>query len=145
MEVIEELRRDFALAPECREEEVTNAAAVRMLAPQIYEMRSKGYSLVAIANLLSQRGIDISTVTLQSYLRSAKSKRARPSKHKAAKGGRDASGASLTGRRDASGASLAAAGTRLEEGDSDDCADALRGAPDPGERTSPRPTRAPAG
>jgi hypothetical protein len=72
MALIEQVRRVLEDTPECREEEVTKVQAIRMLAPQIHAMQSKGYGLKAIAALLSDKGIAVSVVSLKSYLRHVK-------------------------------------------------------------------------
>jgi hypothetical protein len=65
---IEELQRSLDALPEHRDEEVTKTQAIRMLAPQIHAMQSKGYTMSAIAAMLSDRGIAVTAVALKSYL-----------------------------------------------------------------------------
>jgi hypothetical protein len=63
-----QLQRALESAPECSVEEVTKVQAIRMLVPQIQTMQAKGYSLNAIAAMLSENGITVTGVTLKSYL-----------------------------------------------------------------------------
>jgi hypothetical protein len=69
---IERLRHTMQRVPEHRTEEVTTAEAVRMLAPEIRAMRSKGYDLSAIAELLSDNGLALTPNTLKTYLGDAR-------------------------------------------------------------------------
>jgi hypothetical protein len=75
MAAIEERQRAFEGVPECRVEEVTKVQAIRMLVPQIHAMQSKGYNLRAIAGMLSEHGIAVTSVTLKSYLNQVKVRR----------------------------------------------------------------------
>lgn len=68
LEAVEALKRHLEALPPHREEAVTKLQAVRMLVPDIQAMQSKGYSLGAIAECLSERGLPISAVALKSYL-----------------------------------------------------------------------------
>jgi DNA-binding transcriptional MerR regulator len=52
-------------------EEVTKSEAVRMLLPQICEARSKGYSLEAIAKMLSESGVTASASLVRDLLTEA--------------------------------------------------------------------------
>jgi len=51
------IQRELQDAPECPVEEVSKIRAVRLLAPQICAMQSKGYSLAAIAAMLSDKAL----------------------------------------------------------------------------------------
>ena len=69
---IERLRRTLENVPESRVEEVTTVQAVRMLTSEIYAMQAKGYGLRAIAELLSENSVVVTTATLKNYLSQAK-------------------------------------------------------------------------
>jgi hypothetical protein len=68
LEAVEALKRHLEALPPHREDAVTKLQAVRMLVPDIQAMQSKGYSLGAIAECLTERGLPISAVALKSYL-----------------------------------------------------------------------------
>jgi hypothetical protein len=70
---IEQLQRTLESKPECHIEEVTKVEAIRMLSAQIHAMRSKGYGLRAIADVLSENGVAVTAVTLKGYLKRFKS------------------------------------------------------------------------
>ena len=70
---IEQLQRTLESKPECHIEEVTKVEAIRMLSAQIHAMRSKGYGLRAIADVLSENGVAVTAVTLKGYLKKFKS------------------------------------------------------------------------
>jgi hypothetical protein len=72
MIAIEKIQRELQDAPECPVEEVSKIRAVRLLAPQICAMQSKGYSLAAIAAMLSDKGLTVTAAALKSYLNVAK-------------------------------------------------------------------------
>jgi len=69
---IERLQRTLENAPQCRVEEVSTLEAIRMLAPQIHAMQTKGYALGAIAEMLSGNGVPVTGTTLKSYLNEVK-------------------------------------------------------------------------
>ena len=69
---IEQLQQALADTPECPAEEITRTEAIRILAPQIHKMQSKGYGYTAIAALLSEKGFAVNSKGLKSYLRQAK-------------------------------------------------------------------------
>ena len=69
---IERLRRTLENVPENRVEEVTTVQAVRMLTSEIHAMQAKGYGLRAIAELLSENSVIVTTATLKTYLSQAK-------------------------------------------------------------------------
>jgi hypothetical protein len=69
-------------APESPRGQVTRPEAIRMLAPDIAAMRSKGYSLAQVAAMLAEHGLAVTEAVLKVYLRRAqhatfKPKRAR--------------------------------------------------------------------
>jgi hypothetical protein len=69
---IERLQRTMENVPEQRVEEVTTMQAIRMLSSQIHAMQAKGYGLSAIAELLSDNGVVVTTKTLKTYLGEAR-------------------------------------------------------------------------
>ena len=72
MAAVDQIQRELQNAPECPVEEVSKVRAVRLLAPQILAMQSKGYSLVVIASMLTDKGIPVTAPALKSYLNQAK-------------------------------------------------------------------------
>jgi hypothetical protein len=62
---IKRLRRTLENVPESRVEEVTTVQAVRMLTSEIHAMQAKGYGLRAIAELLSENSVVVTTATLK--------------------------------------------------------------------------------
>jgi len=102
---IERLRRTLENVPENRVEEVTTVQAVRMLTSEIHAMQAKGYGLRAIAELLSENSVIVTTATLKTYLSQAKM------------GGKKKSGSKAKTRRGAdSGAKGTAPGTESKAG-----------------------------
>jgi hypothetical protein len=57
IEVVGPVRHVFEQLPECRTEHVTKKDPIRMLVRPTRALQSKGYTLPAIATLLSERGI----------------------------------------------------------------------------------------
>jgi hypothetical protein len=57
-------------APRVRTEH-TKAGAVTALAPELLELRQRGYGLAALAALLTEKGLPISPGTLKNYLQRA--------------------------------------------------------------------------
>jgi hypothetical protein len=49
--------------------ELSKQQTVRALSPQILALRAKGYSWMAVAAMLSERGIPVSVAALRTYLR----------------------------------------------------------------------------
>ena len=49
--------------------ELSKQQAIRALSPQIFALRSKGYSLMSIAAMLSEHGVPVSVAALRTYLR----------------------------------------------------------------------------
>ena len=49
--------------------ELSKQQAIRTLSPQIFALRSKGYSWAAVAAMLSERGVPVSVAALRTYLR----------------------------------------------------------------------------
>jgi hypothetical protein len=61
---------------------MTKTEAVRVLLPQIHAMRGRGYSLPAIAGLLSEDGLVVSAATLRTYMKHAGEKKRPRSKRR---------------------------------------------------------------
>ena len=98
MAAIEQLQRVLESVPECSVQEVTRVQAIRMLAPQISALQSKGYSLGAIAGMLSDKGMAVSAGTLKNYVSLAKvaggkKTRGKGKKHSKSGGGQSAANA----------------------------------------------------
>jgi hypothetical protein len=49
--------------------ELSKQQTIRTLSPQIFALRSKGYSWTAVAAMLSERGVPVSVAALRTYLR----------------------------------------------------------------------------
>jgi hypothetical protein len=49
--------------------ELSKQQTIRTLSPQIFALRSKGYSWTAVAEMLSERGMPVSVAALRTYLR----------------------------------------------------------------------------
>jgi hypothetical protein len=88
LELVEALQRSLEEVPVHRDDEVTKTDAIRMLAPQIHAIQAKGYSMGAIAQMLSERGLAITATALKSYLSHARS----PGARKKARAGRKTKG-----------------------------------------------------
>jgi hypothetical protein len=74
---LKELERHVADLPPCEPEEVTTREAIQIALPQIHAMQSKGYSLDAVANVLSKNGIEVTAVALKRYVQLAEAGRTR--------------------------------------------------------------------
>lgn len=61
---VEELCQAMHELPEHRDTEVTRTRALQMMWPAIQAMRSKGYSLKAIATWLSSKGLNVSDMAI---------------------------------------------------------------------------------
>jgi len=72
VEALEQLQRDVEKIPRCEVEEVPRAIAGRKLVPQIRALRAKGYSLEAISEIFTERGVPIPATSLASYLKEAR-------------------------------------------------------------------------
>ena len=62
------IARALDALPPHRDTSVSKQKAIALLAPELHAMRSKGYSWSAIAALLTNNGVPVSAVALQSYL-----------------------------------------------------------------------------
>ena len=81
IEAVKQLQRMLDALPVVQPEEVTRSAAVRMLVPQVQALQSKGYTLAAIARVLGENGLPLTTVAIKTILAEAtspKKKRGRP-------------------------------------------------------------------
>ena len=68
---VSELRniaRSLDALPPHRDTSVSKQKAIALLAPELHAMRSKGYAWGDIAALLTNNGVPVSAVALQSYL-----------------------------------------------------------------------------
>jgi hypothetical protein len=68
MATIKDIQRLLEDSPARESSEVSKVQALRLLAPQILLMQSKGYSAAHIAGLLSERGVVVTAATLKSHL-----------------------------------------------------------------------------
>jgi hypothetical protein len=73
MATIKDIQRLLEESPARESSEVSKVQALRLLAPQILLMQSKGYSAAHIAGLLSERGVVVTAATLKSHLSRFKS------------------------------------------------------------------------
>jgi hypothetical protein len=62
------IARSLEALPPHRDTSVSKQKAIALLAPELHVMRSKGYSWSDIAALLTNNGVPVSAVALQSYL-----------------------------------------------------------------------------
>jgi hypothetical protein len=85
---IDEMRREMKQAPEFQEGEVNRPQAIQRMAVDLHEMRAKGYSWSAIASWLSERGLQVTPMTLCSYLTKASRDAERRDRRGRAKGKR---------------------------------------------------------
>jgi hypothetical protein len=76
-DALNRLQRYVAELPPCQPEEMTTREAVGMALPQIHAMQSKGYSLDAIAKILSEIGIEVTAAGLKRYVHLAEAERPR--------------------------------------------------------------------
>jgi hypothetical protein len=65
---IHQLQRQLQDAPEYTANEVSMVRAIQLLAPDIRAMKTKGYTMDQIAQMLASSGIPINATTLKSYL-----------------------------------------------------------------------------
>lgn len=94
---IEQVQRAFAAAPHQEVKDVDKSEAIRMLVPDIEAMKSKGYSLVDIAGVLSDNGVPITPTVLKNYLGLAKGRASvRKGHNKRPRGGQASGNARVT-------------------------------------------------
>ena len=72
-----------------QETELSKQQAIRALSPQIFALRSKGYSWTAVAAMLSERGVPVSVAALRTYLRRVREEAANAAPRTPAKRSRD--------------------------------------------------------
>jgi hypothetical protein len=72
-----------------QETELSKQQAIRALSPQIFALRSKGYSWTAVAAMLSERGVPVSVAALRTYLRRVREEAANEAPRTPAKRSRD--------------------------------------------------------
>jgi len=68
-ETVLKLQQSLAEVPPYQATELSKQQTVRTLSPQIFALRSKGYSWTAVAAMLSERGVPVSVAALRTYLR----------------------------------------------------------------------------
>jgi hypothetical protein len=68
-ETVLELQQSLEEVPPYQATEWSKQQTVRTLSPQIFALRSKGYSWTAVAAMLSERGVPVSVAALRTYLR----------------------------------------------------------------------------
>jgi hypothetical protein len=71
LSAIARLRERLGQVPTCEAAEVSKQRAIGLLAPEFYAMHAKGYTWQAIASMLSDGGIQVTSIALQGYLREA--------------------------------------------------------------------------
>ena len=68
-ETVRQLQQSLDAVAPYQETELSKQQAIRTLTPQIFALRSKGYSWTAVAAMLSERGVPVSVAALRTYLR----------------------------------------------------------------------------
>jgi hypothetical protein len=68
-ETVLQLQQSLDEVPPYQATELSKQQTVRTLSPQIFSLRSKGYSWTAVAAMLSERGVPVSVAALRTYLR----------------------------------------------------------------------------
>jgi hypothetical protein len=68
-ETVLQLQKSLDEVPPYQATELSKQQAIRALSPQIFALRSKGYSWTAVAAMLSERGVPVSVAALRTYLR----------------------------------------------------------------------------
>jgi hypothetical protein len=68
-ETVLQLQQSLDEVPAYQATELSKQQTIRTLSPQIFALRSKGYSWLAVAELLSKRGVPVSVAALRTYLR----------------------------------------------------------------------------
>lgn len=82
-DVLEELRRQLTNATEPAPAELTRGAVVHALGAEIRSLQKRGYSIQAIADLMTRGGVAISARVLRSHLGRPKGARKGPAKQPA--------------------------------------------------------------
>jgi hypothetical protein len=68
-DALPQLQQSLDEIPPCPSTELSKQQMIRALSPQIFALRSKGYSWTAVATMLSERGVPVSVAALRTYLR----------------------------------------------------------------------------
>jgi hypothetical protein len=68
-ETVWQLQQSLDAVAPYQETELSKQQAIRTLSPQIFALRSKGYSWTAVATMLSEHGVPVSVAALRTYLR----------------------------------------------------------------------------
>ncbi len=68
-DTVRQLQQSLDAVAPYQETELSKQQAIRTLSPQIFALRSKGYSWTAVAAMLSERGVPVSVAALRTYLR----------------------------------------------------------------------------
>ncbi len=82
-EQVEKSRAALKNAPQLQSRDATKKQAIQSLVPEIQALQRQGYSAKAIAQILSDSGIPISGVTLNSYCNASGASVAKPSERRA--------------------------------------------------------------
>ncbi len=88
-ETVRKLQRVLDEVAPYQATELSKQEAIGMLSPQIVALRSKGYSWMAVAAMLSEHGMPVSVAALRTYLRRVREESAREAPRGAAKRMRD--------------------------------------------------------
>jgi hypothetical protein len=68
-DTVQQLQQSLSEVPPYKPTELSKQQTLRTLSPQIFALRSKGYSWTAVAALLSERGLPVSVAALRTHLR----------------------------------------------------------------------------
>jgi hypothetical protein len=68
-DTVRQLQQSLDAVAPYQETELSKQQAIRTLSPQIFALRSKGYSWTAVASMLSEHGVPVSVAALRTYLR----------------------------------------------------------------------------
>ena len=68
-ETVRQLQQSLDEVAPYQATELSKQQAIRTLSPQIFALRSKGYSWTAVAAMLSGHGVPVSVAALRTYLR----------------------------------------------------------------------------
>ena len=68
-ETVLQLQQSLDKVPPYKATELSKQQTIRTLSPQIFALRSKGYSWTAVAAMLSEHGVPVSVAALRTYLR----------------------------------------------------------------------------
>ena len=89
-ETVLQLQQSLDQIPPHQATELSKQQIVRALSPQIFALRSRGYSWTAVAAMLSERGVPVSVAALRTYLRRVREQAATEKPRTQTKRGRDA-------------------------------------------------------